>query len=64
MGYSIFYPSIILFVKNNAETNYPSKYFGLVLWNHGSGDLNPGKIRGLVNPSQLFKYDTKIKKIE
>lgn len=40
-----------------AIKNYPSRYFAVVLWNHGSGDLNPSKARQLINPAELFYYD-------
>lgn len=39
-----------------ALRDYPSEHFALVLWNHGSGDLNP-ILRRTINPSQLFKYN-------
>ncbi len=40
-----------------ATTNYPSEHFGIVLWNHGSGDLNPARLERLINPAELFYYD-------
>jgi hypothetical protein len=40
-----------------AIKDYPSENFALVLWNHGSGDLNPMRFR-LIDPSELFYYDT------
>lgn len=39
-----------------ALNEYPSEHFALVLWNHGSGDLNP-ILRKTINPSQLFRYN-------
>lgn len=47
-----------------AITNYPSKHFSLVLWNHGSGSLNPIRIRQLSNSSELFFYNPTSRKIE
>lgn len=47
-----------------AIKDFPSEHFGIVLWNHGSGDLNPAKIRHLINPSELFKYNPENKLIE
>jgi hypothetical protein len=47
-----------------AIKNYPSEYFSLVLWNHGSGQLNPIRLTQLINPSELFKYNSETKQIE
>ncbi len=40
-----------------ATTNYPSDYFGLVLWNHGSGDADPERLERFIDPAELFFYD-------
>jgi hypothetical protein len=45
-----------------AITNFPSENFALVLWNHGSGDINPLMTR-LINPSEFFYYDQNKKQI-
>ncbi len=45
-----------------AIKDYPSENFALVLWNHGSGDLNPMRFR-LIDPSELFYYDTVTRQI-
>lgn len=48
-----------------AIKNYPSNNFALVLWNHGSGDLNLVNHLNfkLINPSEFFYYDGKKKQI-
>ena len=46
-----------------AMREFPSKYFGLVMWNHGSGDLNPLMGRA-INPAQLFVYNPETRLIE
>lgn len=43
--------------------DFPSDHFALVLWNHGSGDLNP-IMRKTLNPSQLFHYNPETKTID
>ena len=47
-----------------AISNYPSRYFSLVLWNHGAGDLNPERLSRLVNPSEFFYYNPETRQIE
>jgi len=39
-----------------AITNYPSDHLAVVMWDHGSGDLNP-RLRGAVRPAPLFTYN-------
>jgi hypothetical protein len=46
-----------------AKKEFPSDYYGLVMWNHGSGDLNPILGRA-INPSQLFTYNPDSRMIE
>jgi len=46
-----------------AIKNYPSKYLIIDLWNHGSGEIDPAKIRQLINPSKMFYFDPISKKI-
>lgn len=46
-----------------AKTSFPSDHFALVMWNHGSGDLNP-VIGRAINPSQLFTYNPDTRMIE
>jgi hypothetical protein len=46
-----------------AIDNFPSDHLAIVLWNHGSGDLNPFN-RNSLNPSRLFFYNHKTQKIE
>ena len=46
-----------------AHQNFPSDHIAVVLWNHGSGDLNP-VLKKTINPAQLFKYNAKTHLIE
>jgi hypothetical protein len=46
-----------------ALNDFPSDHFALVLWNHGSGDLNP-VMRKTLNPAQLFRYNAETSMIE
>lgn len=46
-----------------ALDDFPSDHIAIILWNHGSGDLNP-VLRKTINPAQLFKYNTKTHLIE
>lgn len=39
-----------------ALDRFPSEHLAIVLWNHGSGDLNP-TLRKTINPSQLYRYN-------
>lgn len=45
-----------------AITSYPSKNYILVLWNHGTGILEPA-IKRAINPAKLFSFDPKTKLI-
>jgi hypothetical protein len=47
-----------------AINNYPSRFFGLCMWNHGTGPLNPRRLHELINPSDLFKYNPITRLIE
>jgi hypothetical protein len=46
-----------------AIKNYPSKYLIIDLWNHGSGEIDPARIRQLINPNKMFFFDPVSKKI-
>lgn len=46
-----------------ALNDYPADHFALVLWNHGSGDLNP-ILKRTINPTQLFRYNPETQLIE
>lgn len=46
-----------------AASNYPSEYFSLILWNHGTGSCDPHFMRKLANPQDLFYYNQNTKKI-
>lgn len=42
-----------------AISNYPSNFFGLILWNHGTGSVDPNdhSIKNIVRPELFFEYD-------
>ncbi len=46
-----------------AQNNYPSNYFGLILWNHGTGSCDPHFMRKIVNPNDFFYYNKNNNKI-
>lgn len=46
-----------------AIDHFPSDHLCTILWNHGSGALNPF-VRKSINPSHLFFYNTETQKIE
>lgn len=46
-----------------AIKNYPSTYFGLILWNHGTGSCDPHFMRKIVNPNDFFYYNKENHKI-
>lgn len=35
---------------------FPSHHLSIILWNHGSGDLNP-RLKKTINPAFLFRYN-------
>lgn len=35
---------------------FPSNHLAIILWNHGSGDLNP-RLKKTINPAFLFRYN-------
>jgi len=41
-----------------AITHYPAENYALVLWNHGTGILDPARGR-IINPVQLFEFNPK-----
>lgn len=46
-----------------ALKQYPSKYFGIVLWNHGTGPFDPEFVRQQIKPNEFFYYNKENKKI-
>lgn len=46
-----------------AIQNYPSEDYVLILWNHGTGIIEP-PIKRAINPSQLFNYNPLTKLVE
>lgn len=48
---------------NWATSNFPAKKYGLCLWNHGSGTVDPLGAR-VINPSTLFTFNPLTNKLE
>jgi len=46
-----------------ATTDYPANKYALILWNHGTGPLDPSMGR-IINPTELFTYNATINKFE
>lgn len=46
-----------------AINDYPAEHYMLVLWNHGSGIIDPQSKR-LINPFDLYRYNPLINKLE
>jgi len=44
-------------------TNFPAKHYGLILWDHGTGALDPRKGR-VVKLTDLFTFNPEINKVE
>jgi len=56
-------PNTLIDASCWAIDHYPSDHLCIILWNHGSGALNPF-VRKSINPSSLFFYNTETQKIE
>lgn len=56
-------PKTLIHAVKLAVETCPANNYMLVLWNHGTGPIQPN-IRKSVNPSYLFKYNEKTKLIE
>jgi hypothetical protein len=56
-------PNTLISCCKWAIENYPARHYALVLWNHGTGIIDPvtGKI---VRPADLFTYNPIIQKLE
>lgn len=48
---------------NWAIKNYPAHHYGLILWNHGTGIIDPARGR-IINPSELFIFNPLTRKLE
>ena len=46
-----------------AIQNYPARKYALILWNHGTGIIDPERGR-IINPSELFNFNPSINKLE
>lgn len=46
-----------------AIQNYPARKYALILWNHGTGIIDPERGR-IINPSELFTFNPTINKLE
>jgi len=44
-------------------SNFPAKHYGLILWNHGTGAINPNRGR-IIKLSDLFKFNPLLNKVE
>lgn len=54
--------TLISFCKWGIE-NFPANNYGLILWNHGTGAINPNRGR-IIKLADLFKFNPLINKIE
>jgi hypothetical protein len=46
-----------------AIENYPAENYSLILWNHGTGILDPARGK-IINPAELFTFNPLLKKFE
>ena len=46
-----------------AIKNYPAKNYALILWNHGTGILDP-KYSKIINPAELFSFNPHTNRLE
>jgi hypothetical protein len=56
-------PATLIDACTWAFTNFPSRHTMVILWNHGTGDLEPYHGRA-INSTELFVYNPETKKIE
>lgn len=47
-----------------AIENYPAQDYALILWNHGTGILDPAHYGKAINTSELFTFNPNINKLE
>jgi hypothetical protein len=56
-------PRTLVSCCNWAITNYPARNYALILWNHGTGIIDPETGR-IINPAELFTFNPSINKLE
>lgn len=52
-------PQNLIAAAKWAISNYPSDHFGLILWDHGTGSVDPNghTLKKIVRPELFFEYD-------
>lgn len=56
-------PRTLISCASWAIGNYPAQNYALVLWNHGTGIIDPETGR-IINPAELFTFNPTINKLE
>ncbi len=56
-------PNTLLDFCRMATTQFKAKRYHLLIWNHGTGDVEP-QLRRAVNASELFNFNPQTRKIE
>jgi len=56
-------PKTLVSCCRYAIQHYPARQYALVLWNHGTGPIDPGNPR-IINPSELFVFNPNTCKLE
>lgn len=56
-------PKTLISCCKDAIEHYPAKHYALVLWNHGTGPIDPGNPK-IINPSELFMFNPATCKLE
>lgn len=56
-------PKTLVSCCRYAINNYPARHYALVLWNHGTGPIDPLAGR-IINPSELFSFNPATCKLE
>lgn len=46
-----------------AINNYPAEHYALIMWNHGTGILDPDRYK-IINPSELFIFNSETNRLE
>jgi hypothetical protein len=56
-------PQTLISCCDWAITHYPARTYALILWNHGTGPLDPSNGR-IINPTELFTFNPNNNKLE
>jgi len=56
-------PETLISFCNWGITEFPATNYGLILWNHGTGPLNPRRGR-IIKLSELFTFNPELNKVE